>query len=506
MDERRIFKDLKIRRRDGVIGEFWYCYFLHEGKPVRRSMRTADEDAAVAKAIDLYRRYRDGKVQEVARTVSFETVAQRFLESKEASSDFANKEAAVRRFFVPFFHKERRLPGMHAITQADVDDYIEWRRCFHDDPDAKPRQVAYDRRGKRILARRQRYGAPANNTINRENIGLRQLLAFAVQQRWLPPDKCPKVPLLKAKANRREAITHRDYARLVSMAAKRIEEVTDPRQKHQRTVLLDFLITARHTGLRPGEAFSLTWGDVRLDEKQLDVRHGKTGRRKVPLLDQDVLERLWQIRRRHEQNGEVDTDAPVFADIEGQPTKSVKRSFARLIDACRFEHHAAKDYSLYSLRHLYATHWIALHMPRDLVGRLMGTSEKMLRLHYDHNTVELARAWLDQHPYLKRRIPTEEELWPKQSSHRAESSDRSNLDDRDRHSLLSAADDSIATSRTASARPKTGKPQKVTMRKSLAEYGSDFKPLPPAGSPEWERARNTVDKTVRAHGKEDRGS
>lgn len=414
MDEHPIFDGLKIYRRDELKRGSWYCYFIHDGQMIRRSMRTSDRGKAITAAVELYQRFQNGELepQEVQR-VSFEAAARSFLESVERHTDYANKATVVRRFLVPFFHAERKLVAIHAIKQADVDAYLEWRRDYHDDPARLPQKMAYERGGKRIIAKRQRYGPPTANTLNREGIALRQLLDHAAKQGWLRADRVPVVPHLKVTRNRREAFSHPDYARLCQMAEKRVQEAPDPRQRHQRTVLLDFIILLRHTGLRPHEAYNLRWGDVRLDEKVLRVRGGKTGRRDVALLDGEAVERLRAIRRRHEKAREVTAESPVFADMDGNATASVKKSFAKLVEACRFDHEAANGYCPYSLRHLFATDMVARGLKDGILARIMGTSRRMLDGFYDQSTVAMAREWLEQHAAREKvKIPTVDELWP----------------------------------------------------------------------------------------------
>jgi integrase len=76
-----------------------------------------------------------------------------------------------------------------------------------------------------------------------------------------------------------------------------------------------------HTGLRIGEAVALTWIDVDLGKRRIDVRRrlyrgrfdspkSKYGRRAVPL-SQGLSQALWQLR------GSAPDDAPVFATNDG---------------------------------------------------------------------------------------------------------------------------------------------------------------------------------------------
>jgi site-specific recombinase XerD len=394
-----IFPGLQLYTRADMIGDSIYCYFKHGRRAVRRSMETADLGVAIQRAVDLYNRFQAGegdRAEKVMRKPSFNAVAKSFLESVRSHSDYANKETVVRRFFVPFFDGELGRT-IDAVTQSDIAAYLEWRRTYHSRP-RQSEQVAYDRNGKRILAKRQTYGEPTGKTLNRENIALRQLLDHAVTKGWLKKADVPTVPAMKQKKNRRRAFSPSDYDRMCRVAQERIDAVADARQRHQRTVLLDFLIVVRFTGLRPHEAYGLTWADVHMEDRFLHVAGGKTGERDVALLDDEVVDRLHEIRKRHtkQQGGKLDPATSVFAGFTGKPTGDVKKAFGTLLKACSFQHSTAKDYCQYSLRHLYATDLVGRGCQDGILAKLMGTSREMIQDFYDHATVEMARRWVEE--------------------------------------------------------------------------------------------------------------
>ena len=400
MDKHVIFEGLKLYKRADMMGATFYCDFTYGGRQLRRSMRTTLLPVAIQRAVDLYNRFQAGEgdrtAEKVVRKPSFATAAKSFLQSVESHSDYANKETVVRRFFVPFFGDELGRT-IDAVTQNDIAAYLEWRRTYHSRP-RQSEQVAYDRNGKRILAKRQTYGEPAGKTLNRENIALRQLLDHAATKGWLKKADVPTVPAMKQKKNRREAISPTDYERMISVAQERVQNAPDERQRYQRTVLRDFIIVVRHTGLRPHEAFALTWADVRITDRVLRVRGGKTGRRDVALIDDDVVEHLRAIRKRHTeaQLGKLDPSTAIFAGFDGTPTGSVKKSFENLILACGFGHAVAEDYCPYSLRHLFATDMVGRGCVDGVLAKLMGTSRRMLDHFYDQSTVEMARRWVEE--------------------------------------------------------------------------------------------------------------
>jgi len=400
MDKHVIFEGLKLYKRADMMGATFYCDFTYGGRQLRRSMRTTLLPVAIQRAVDLYNRFQAGEgdraAERVVRKPSFATAAKSFLQSVESHSDYANKETVVRRFFVPFFGDELGRT-IDAVTQNDIAAYLEWRRSYHSRP-RQSEQVAYNRHGKRILAKRQTYGEPTGKTLNRENIALRQLLDHAATKGWLKKADVPTVPAMKQKKNRRRAFAPSDYDRMCRVAQERIDTAPDDRQRHQRTVLLDIIIIIRFTGLRPGEAYDLTWADIHMEGRYVHVTKGKTGPRDVALLDDEVVDRLREIRKRHTaaQGGKLDPATPLFIGFTGSPTGDVKNSFGKLLEACRFEHSTAKDYCQYSLRHLYATDLVGRGCQDGILAKLMGTSRRMIQEFYDHATVEMARRWVEE--------------------------------------------------------------------------------------------------------------
>jgi hypothetical protein len=86
-------------------------------------------------------------------------------------------------------------------------------------------------------------------------------------------------------------------------------------------------------------------------------------------------------------------DEPVIALPCGTLVKSMKHGFAILLAECGFSYRTAKDrHSLTSLRHTYATQSLTRKSgnrpPLHVLAKQMGTSEKMIHIHYGHDAIE----------------------------------------------------------------------------------------------------------------------
>jgi len=339
-DRIEVIDGVYIHLRDTDI---WQVYFKLEGtkKAVRRSLKTNDLAQAKKLAVQEFnkaqQRQLSGKPQHV---VSFEKFCEEYLANRPNHSSNTYHPDTIRRRLSPYF--DTRLPDVSEITDADVLDYIQWRR-------------------------NQGSEEPKAKTLNRENVVLRGLIKFAVKKGYLTRDNAPDIAPLTAEKTRRDNFTRDQLKTLIETAKARIGETKNAATREQRQLLHDWIVVLAYTGLRPGEPELLQWSDVFLDagERHLHIRQGKTKTRDVVPLDAAV-DCLKAIRSR--QRSYLSTHSKkltkihfVFSspDTANKDLKQVRRfrtSFNNLLKACSFS--GAKDGTSlvpYSLRHSYAT-------------------------------------------------------------------------------------------------------------------------------------------------------
>ena len=149
---------------------------------------------------------------------------------------------------------------------------------------------------------------------------------------------------------------------------------------------------ALHTGLRIGEATGLTWADVDVTERKLQVRQQlqrvdsklilralKTGssRRSVMLTGAAVEaledQRLRQILWRSEAGDTFNEMSLVFTTTEGRPLdpKLIDKHLKTFAKAAKI----AKPISFHKLRHTAATHLIANGVPLNVAKEILGHSQ-----------------------------------------------------------------------------------------------------------------------------------
>ena len=218
-------------------------------------------------------------------------------------------------------------------------------------------------------------------TKKRRRASLQHFLAWAVARGHAATNPAEGARLPKMTGARRDHITEAETEAIVAEAV-----TASVLSGGGGRWVSDWVTFGVGTGLRPGEQQALRWSAVRLAEKVVEVGKGHrvktTGsRRTVPVRGSalDVLQRL------HAQRT-TEADGLVFAGAKGGRvaldylTKRLKLLAARAkVD---------KNVTAYSLRHAYGTRMASAGVPLLRLGKLMGSSARMIEKHYAHLSAE----------------------------------------------------------------------------------------------------------------------
>jgi hypothetical protein len=171
---------------------------------------------------------------------------------------------------------------------------------------------------------------------------------------------------------------------------------TKRRTQEIRKLLRDYVQFVLHTGCRPGtELRNLRWTDLDdfVDANSTRYLHihvcGKTGSRE--LVASTRLQRyLDRLKRRQK------TPTPyVFALPDGTRPKDLHGAFELFLQSIGLLYNKRGErYSLYSLRHYYATTRLLRAVDIHTLSLQMGTSIQMITRHYSHLTPIMAAARL----------------------------------------------------------------------------------------------------------------
>jgi integrase len=276
---------------------------------------------------------------------------------------------------LPFFAK---FDDVAAIKRTDIVQYIAFRRG-------------------------QGEHSPMPQTINRENSVLRQMLRYASDRGWLKT-----IPRIENEADRltkrrRRHFTADEYRKLHRTARKRATEFDGQelltRQGWNRKLLYDVILILANTGMRVDELKTIIWRNVDWDDSTILLeRAGKTrssrrviARATAMLSLKRIQERRLQYLSRYKDQKLADNEK-VISLPDGTEVISLKKGFERLLDACEFKYERKEDrHALTSLRHTYATFRLTTKSGKRATMRAlakqMGTSERMITLHYGHDEI-----------------------------------------------------------------------------------------------------------------------
>ncbi|OEJ67737.1 tyrosine-type recombinase/integrase [Magnetovibrio blakemorei] len=366
---------------------------------------TSNHDEAKNRAIAWYfEREGDLKAGFQLKSKQFKDVAEAFLDNYKSNMDaglpkhsataYAEKKALIHRYFLPFFGDM----GIDRVGKAGIEDYIKFRMTFWEKRIGAGDDFIEYERGGRTIKRRVKEGKPSAATIKRENATLKQIFDYAQDQGWLTLAHKPKVMDIGGRSEKRPAFTRKQMQLILGKSWQRKSDKKLARTVvHYRDQLALYIAFLYYTGIRPGEeANAIKWKHLQtdLDEANNEVRMivvnaeraGKTKGSARKVIPKGGLWTVLDYYRAKQALFCMDDDY-IFCTYEGDKIHSMKKAFSRYMDELGVTHDAyGKPYSLYSLRHSYATHNIK-ELGAWIIAKNMGHSDvKMLEKHYAHDT------------------------------------------------------------------------------------------------------------------------
>ena len=350
------------------------------GKTYRKSMRTWDAELARQRAWVWFNELdKEPKHTQSRSSISWRDLTERYDATlAEGSKRRYHTQTRARHFDAFFSH----FHDICEITSGTILDYV-------------------------ITRRKKGRVEPLPQTLNRENTNLRQMFSFAFKHQWI--DRQPQVPFIAEALTRRRRrdFTLDEYRTLRMMALKRIREAQRGSGRERisvapyRQLLYDAIQILANSGLRVDELRSITWrcidwerGDIVLE------RAGKRRSNRRLILMLPAIRAIWRLsarrrrwQREHDEAEALPPNELVIALPCGTAVRQLDTGFDNLLKACGFSFKTAiEKHAMTSLRHTYATQAITRKSHKRIsvhvLALQMGTSERMIRAHYGHDTVE----------------------------------------------------------------------------------------------------------------------
>jgi len=146
------------------------------------------------------------------------------------------------------------------------------------------------------------------------------------------------------------------------------------------TQLHDMALLSLHCGLRAGETFNLTWGDVDFTRNTLTLRDTKSGRTRIAFMTEKVHSML-QMRSKGCREDYV------FTDRKGNKVKDLSNSFDRAVAATGLNNGISdprQKLTFHGLRHTYASWLVEYGVSIYVVKEMLGHQSTAMSERYSH--------------------------------------------------------------------------------------------------------------------------
>ena len=336
----------------------------------------------------------------VARIATEELQAQ--LDSGHGKTVYNDYIAVIKKYLIPFFGSY----NLNSIGYEELKKFDTWRR-------------------------KQMGKQPVLSTITTHNSAMNRVYDIAMERGWIAQAHVPKLKNTGVKGGAREAFSLSEYKSLTSYMPHWVDKGHTEKTAQMRRLLRDYVLVLATTGIRHGtESLGLRWNDIawitKNGERYLQLKvNGKTGKR-TSIASHNTADYLSRIQQRRPTIAKYTFDNllkkkindKVFLLEDGTETKSLAGTFRNLMrDSGLDKDKTVKEKrTLYSLRHTYA-HFALLKERMDVytLAKQMGTSVKMIEMHYGHLNPSMQADVIAGKRYVPKPVETEstEENQPK---------------------------------------------------------------------------------------------
>jgi integrase len=153
-----------------------------------------------------------------------------------------------------------------------------------------------------------------------------------------------------------------------------------PALKSRSQSLFEISLISLHCGLRAGEIFALTWGDIDLNNDQLIAKDTKGGLNRFPKMTSAIKDIF--LNKSFGNKNQL-----VFPDRNGKERKAISRAFSRTVADLGLNDGVVDPRDkvvFHTLRHTYASWLVQSGVPIYEVSKLLGHSTITMTERYAH--------------------------------------------------------------------------------------------------------------------------
>ena len=207
------------------------------------------------------------------------------------------------------------------------------------------------------------------STIQKDLALLSHLYTIA-RMEWALEVNNPVASIRKpAKPNGRLRLLSKDEARHLLETCK----------NSRNEKLYTYVQLMLHTGMRPSEAAGLTWGQVDIDARIIDLTITKTKPRRVPLTIKAIEILLDIMPEQCEKSMPVFLPQKISSNIQRRPNLFFRRSFDNAIKKAKID-----DFHMHDLRHTAASYLLMAGVDLRTLADILGHSTMQMVQRYTH--------------------------------------------------------------------------------------------------------------------------
>jgi integrase len=220
-------------------------------------------------------------------------------------------------------------------------------------------------------------------------VTLRAIFDCAAKHGWINQERIPKIETKKTRDNPRAHFTPEEIDQLLASEDDWIAAARNERDRAIRRLTADYVSVLLTTGLRPGEALKLKWGDVEFFRDADGIRNmriwvaddTKTGKRDaVAFARGEVTVTAMALGRDAVRKRK---DQPLFATLDGRTIKTFAGEFTSWLKfAGLLTNPRGEKRTIYCCRHTYMTEALAVGHSIHVVAKQCGTGTGMIDRFY----------------------------------------------------------------------------------------------------------------------------
>lgn len=168
--------------------------------------------------------------------------------------------------------------------------------------------------------------------------------------------------------------------RLRFLTREEIASLLDESKQSHRRLLYEYIVLQLNTGMRPSEGAGITWQQVNLDQRIIDLTETKTDPRRVPLTV-SAVEVLASIMPRQDCTPHDYVFLPKNPKMtfRQRPNQYFRESFEAAVSRAKIT-----DFHMHDLRHTAASHMVMSGIDIRTIADILGHKTISMTMKYTH--------------------------------------------------------------------------------------------------------------------------